>query len=157
MFASFARAYRRIAPSQLLYRLADAARHRHRSRRSTIEQTHGRRGEDLAHRFLRRQGLKIVARNFYQRAGHGELDIVAWDRGTLVFVEVKTRASAEFGDPARAVGSEKEKGLRRAAAEYLRRCGAPPEQARVDLVNILLGKPPRIEWIKDAFPISRTL
>jgi putative endonuclease len=157
MLEFIARAYRRVAPSQFWYGLADAARHRHRYRHTTIEQTNGRRGEDLAHRFLRRRGLKIVARNFHQRAGRGELDIVAWDRGTLVFVEVKTRASAEFGDPARAVGSEKERDVRRAAAEYLRRCGAPPEQARVDLVNIILGKPPRIEWIKDAFPLSRTL
>jgi putative endonuclease len=137
-----------------LYRLADAARNRYRTRRSTPEQAHGRLGEDLAHRFLRRHGLTIVARNFHQRAGRGELDIVAWDRQTLVFVEVKTRASAEFGDPGRAVGTDKERDLRRAAGEYLRRCGTPSEQARFDLVSIVLTKPPEIEWIKDAFPLS---
>jgi putative endonuclease len=141
----------------LLYRLADAARDRYRRRHSTTEQAHGRRGEDLAHRFLRRQGLTIVSRNFHQRAGRGELDIVAWDRETLVFVEVKTRASAEFGNPGRAVGADKEKDLRRAAGEYLRRSGAATENRRFDLVNIVLTDPPEIEWIKDAFPISRTL
>jgi putative endonuclease len=83
--------------------------------------------------------------------------MVAWDGRTLVFVEVKTRASAEFGSPGRAVGTDKEKDLRRAAGEYLRRCGTPMEQGRFDLVNIVLTDPPEIEWIKDAFPISRTL
>jgi putative endonuclease len=148
---------RRSSAALSLYRLADAARNRYRTGRSTPEQAHGRRGEDLAHRFLRRHGLTIVARNFHQRAGHGELDIVAWDRQTLVFVEVKTRASAEFGDPGRAVGTDKEKDLRRAAGEYLRRCGTPSEQARFDLVSIVLTKPPGIEWIKDAFPLIRTI
>ena len=140
-----------------LYRLGDALRDRHRNRHSTAEQAHGRRGEDLAHRFLRRHGLTVVARNFHQRAGSGELDIVAWDRGTLVFVEVKTRASAEFGSPGRAGGIDKEKDLRRAASEYLRRRGTARDQARFDLINIVLAEPLQIEWIKDAFPMGRTL
>jgi len=151
------RVHLRASAAISLYRVADAARNRYRARRATPEQAHGRRGEDLAHRFLRRQGLTIVARNFHQRAGRGELDIVAWDRQTLVFVEVKTRASADFGTPGRAVGTEKESDLRRAAGEYLRRCGAASDQARFDLVNIVLAEPPEIEWIKDAFPVSRTL
>jgi putative endonuclease len=149
--------YRRALAAVSLYRLADAARNRYRMRHSTPEQAHGRRGEDLAHRFLRRHGLTIVGRNFHQRAGRGELDIVAWDRQTLVFVEVKTRASAEFGDPGRAVGTDKVEDLRRAAGEYLRRSGTPSQQARFDLVNIVLTKPPAIEWIKDAFRVSRTI
>jgi hypothetical protein len=91
------RVYRRSSAALSLYRLADSARNLYRTRRSTPEQAHGRRGEDLAHRFLRRQGLTIVARNFHQRSGRGELDIVAWDRQTLVFVEVKSRASPDFG------------------------------------------------------------
>jgi putative endonuclease len=151
------RVYLRSSAALSLYRLADAARNLYRARHWTPEQAHGRRGEDLAHRFLRRQGLTIVARNFHQRSGRGELDIVAWDRQTLVFVEVKTRASAEFGGPGRAVGTDKEKDLRRAAGEFLRRRGAAGEQARFDLVNIVLTEPPEIEWIKDAFPVSRTL
>jgi putative endonuclease len=149
--------YLRLSAAISLYRLADFMRDRYRSRHSTTEQAHGRRGEDLAHRFLRRQGLTIVSRNFHQRAGRGELDIVAWDRQTLVFVEVKSRASAEFGSPGRAVGPDKERDLRRAAGEYLRRSGAARELSRFDLVNILLTEPPEIEWIKDAFPVGRTL
>ena len=140
-----------------LYRLADAARHRYRLRHATLEQANGRHGEDLAHRYLRRQGLAIVARNFHPRASRGELDLVAWDRETLVFVEVKSRASADRGSPSRAVGSDKERDLRRAAHEYLRRCGTPEEHARFDIVSILLHDPPEIEWIKNAFPLSRKI
>jgi putative endonuclease len=135
--------------------MADAARNRHRTPRATPEQAHGRRGEDLAHRFLRRQGLTIVARNYRQRSGSGELDIIAWDRETLVFVEVKARASASFGSPDRAVGLDKERDLRRAAGEYLRRTGATWDHARFDLVNVILTKPPEIEWVKDALPVRR--
>jgi len=141
----------------LLYRLADAARAKHRAHSATEEQAHGRLGEDLAHRFLRRHGLTIVARNYRPRAGSGELDIVAWDRDTLVFLEVKARATAEFGSPDRAVGLDKEKYLRRAAADYLRRTGVGSQQARFDLVNIILDRPPQIEWIKDAFSVSRKI
>lgn len=147
--------FRSVALS--LYRLADAARHLYRRRHATTEQANGRRGEDLAHRFLRRQGLAIVARNFRPRSGSSELDLVAWDRQTLVFVEVKARASADFGSPARAVGSDKERDLRRAAGEYLRRCGASQPQSRFDVISIVLAHPPEIEWIKDAFPVSRKI
>jgi putative endonuclease len=141
----------------LFYQLADAARRRRRAGSSTTAQAHGRRGEDLAHRFLRRQGLTIVARNYRSRSGSGELDIVAWERDTLVFVEVKARASADYGSPGRAVGLQKEKDLRRAAGDYLRRSGTAWEQARFDLLNIILTEPPEIEWIKDAFRPSRKI
>jgi len=141
----------------LLYRIADAARGRHRARTATTEQAHGRRGEDLAHRYLRRRGLTVVARNYRSRSGSGELDIVAWERDTLVFVEVKSRASADFGSPDRAVGLQKERDLRRAAGDYLRRSGTPWEQARFDLLNVILNEPPEIEWIKDAFGTSRKI
>lgn len=141
----------------LLYRFADAARRRRRAHLSTAEQAHGRRGEDLAHRFLRRQGLTIVARNYRPRSGNGELDIVAWERETLVFVEVKARSSVDFGSPDRAVGLDKEKDLRRAAADYLRRAGAAWEQARFDIVNVILTDPPKIEWLRDAFRVSRKI
>ncbi|HTQ54662.1 MAG TPA: YraN family protein [Bryobacteraceae bacterium] len=140
-----------------LYRLADAARQRYRMRHASTEQAHGRRGEDLAHRFLRRHGLAIVARNFRPRGSRGEIDLVGWDGGTIVFVEVKTRASADRGSPGLAVGREKERDLRRAANEYLRRCGAPREYARFDIVSVLLADPPGIEWVRNAFPLSRTL
>jgi putative endonuclease len=140
-----------------LYRFADAARHRRRLRLSTREQANGRRGEDLAHRYLRRHGLTIVARNYRPLSGSGELDIVGWHGSTLVFVEVKTRTGTEFGEPERAIGPDKENDLRRAAGDYLRRAGLAWKQARFDVVSIVLSDLPTIDWVRDAFPVARTL
>lgn len=129
----------------LLYRAADALRRRSRAADS------GRRGEDLAHRYLRRQGCTIVARNYRTRSGSGEVDLVAWHGGVLVFVEVKTRLSADFGEPERAVDQEKREHLKRAAHDYARRAGVDFARTRFDIVSVLLTKPPRIEWRQDAF------
>ena len=79
----------------------------------------GERGEAAAERCLRRQGLKIVSRR--NRAVLGELDLVAVDGRTIVFVEVKTRESHEAGHPAEAVDAAKQKRLTRLALAYLRR------------------------------------
>jgi putative endonuclease len=138
----------------LLYRLADAARHRARRQRDSPELAQGRRGEDLAHRFLRRQGYVVVARNYRPRAGAGEIDLVAWERGTLVFVEVKTRAGAAFGAPERAVDADKERDLTRVAADYARRAGVPWDRVRFDVVSILLEGRPQISLQRDAFRVA---
>jgi putative endonuclease len=129
----------------LLYRAADALRRR------TYPADHGRIGEDMAHRYLRRHGCRVVARNYRTPAGKGEIDLVVWHRGVLVFVEVKARASAEFGDPERAVDHDKREQLRRAARDYARRAGIEWEKARFDIVSIVLAPPARIEWLQDAF------
>jgi putative endonuclease len=131
----------------LLYRAADALR---RVRRHDAA-GQGRSGEDLAHRYLRRHGCTIVARNHRPRAGGVELDIVAWDGGTLVFVEVKARASEEFGAPDRAVDLEKQGYLIRAARDYAHRAGVEWDRVRFDVVSIVMAQPPRIDWIRDAF------
>ena len=141
----------------LLYKMADRARHHARRRRIDPDFAVGRRGEDLAHRFLRRQGLTIVARNYRPRAGAGEIDLVAWEKDQLVFVEVKTRASSEFGMPETAVGNEKQVYLVRAARDYLRRANVEWGAARFDIVSILLTDPPAIRLIRDAFRPKRTL
>ena len=133
----------------LLYRAADALRRR------TYRDDHGRIGEDMAHRYLRRRGCSIVARNYRPPAGGVELDIVAWHGETLVFVEVKTRAAADFGAPEGAVDAEKREHVQRAARDYARRAGVEWEKTRFDIVGIVLGKPPRIDWIRDAWRDSR--
>jgi putative endonuclease len=79
----------------LLYRAADALRRRY------LQHDHGRIGEDLAHRYLRRRGYTVIARNYRTRSGSGEIDIVAWNGPTLVFIEVKTRQTDEYGSPDR--------------------------------------------------------
>lgn len=129
----------------LIYQAADAIRRR------SLRGDAGRLGEDMAHRYLRKHGCTVVARNFRTRNGAREIDIVAWEGDTLVFVEVKTRSSTDFGEPDRAVDAEKRDHLRRAATEYSRRAGIPPEKARFDVVSIVLGQPVRVDWIRDAF------
>lgn len=140
-----------------LLRLADAARHRARSRRWAARQAVGRRGEDLAHRYLEKQGLCVVARNWRAPGGPGEIDLVARDGETLVFVEVKARGTDEFGAPDRNVGPDKRSALHRAAWSYARRAGVPWELVRFDVVGILLTDPPQIEHLRSAFPARRTI
>ncbi|HLK65768.1 MAG TPA: YraN family protein [Bryobacteraceae bacterium] len=113
---------------------------------------HGRMGEDLAHRYLRDHGCTVVARNYRTRSGSGEIDLVAWHGETLVFIEVKTRSTTEFGTPESAVDAEKQKHLYRAATDYARRANIDWSRTRFDIVSIVLGKRVRIEWIREAFP-----
>ena len=110
-----------------------------------------RRGEDLAYDHLRRLGYTVVARNYRPRHGRQELDLVAWDAERLAIIEVKTRASEEFGRPERAVGQEKRRHLIRAAKEYARRANIDFGRVRFDVVSVLLGGEPRIELYKGAF------
>jgi putative endonuclease len=128
-----------------LYRAGDALRRRAYGRDS------GRIGEDLAHRFLRRRGCTVVARNYRTRSGSGEIDLVVWDGEVMAFVEVKTRASAEFGAPESAVDAEKRQRLQRAARDYARRANVPWEKTRFDIVSIVLRRRPEVEWIRNAF------
>ena len=136
---------------RFLCRLADKARDHARRRSWDTDLATGRRGEDLAHRFLQSRGFVIVARNWRPRAGGIELDLVAWERGVLVFCEVKSRASEEFGSPDRAVDHDKRKHLVRAAREYARRAGVDWNVVRFDLVNVVMEKPVRLKLLRDAF------
>ncbi len=140
-----------------LYRLADAARQRRERGIATEERARGRRGEDLAHRFLQEHGFTVIARNYRPRSGPGEIDLVACEGDALVFVEVKARSSTDFGSPDRAVDREKQRALERAAREYARRRGADWSSVRFDIVNVYLDHPPRLELIRDAFRAARTL
>jgi len=111
----------------------------------------GLRGEDLAHRYLRRNGFMVVARNWRPPQGGGEIDIVAWERDILVFVEVKSRASGEWSAPERDIDLEKINALRRAARDYVRRAGADETKIRFDVISIVGRKP---EHLRDAFPLD---
>ncbi len=96
----------------------------------------GKRGEDLACAELRRRGYEILARRY--RTRKGEIDIVARDGRTIVFVEVKARATACFGSPAEAVTPWKQARIGRMAAEYLSRHGGFERACRFDVVSILV-------------------
>jgi putative endonuclease len=132
----------------LLYRAADAVRRR------KLGNDHGRIGEDLAHRYLRKHGCTVVARRYRPPAGGGEIDVVAWQGDNLIFVEVKTRATGTFGAPDRAVDAEKRESLVRAGRDYARRAGVDWKKVRFDIVSIVLSRPTQIEWSRDAFRLG---
>jgi putative endonuclease len=119
--------------------------------RMTLDRiTLGKLGEDLAVLELERLGYAILARRY--RTRHGEIDIVADDRGTLVFVEVKTRADAVFGTAAEAVTPHKQRRLVRMAEQYLTLERIANRPCRFDVVAIMLDRPaPAIEVFRQAF------
>lgn len=106
----------------------------------------GERGETLAAEMLRREGLVVLARNY--RCRFGEIDIIARDGTTIVFVEVRSRADDAFGGAAASIGSVKRARLLKAARHYLATLPSTP-QCRFDAV-LLNGDTPRIEWLRNA-------
>ncbi|MEP6685790.1 MAG: YraN family protein [Verrucomicrobiota bacterium] len=141
-----------------LVRSIAALSNRWRNRFSRSDSEHlrlGARGENLAARFLRRNGYKILYRNFRGRSG-GEIDLVCRDGDTLVFVEVKTRTSENFGRPFDAVGREKQKRISRGGLAWLRLLDNPEILFRFDVVEVVIaaeGKP-RLELLRNAFALS---
>lgn len=111
----------------------------------------GRIGEDLACGHLRGRGYEIVARGF--KVMRGEIDIVARDGGTLVFVEVKTRADEDYGRPEESVTPAKQRQLRRLAQGYLMLQAAGEVPCRFDVVAIIYRGPDdvRLTHFTDAF------
>jgi putative endonuclease len=103
--------------------------------------------EALAAAFLEARGLTIVARNY--RCRFGEIDLIARNAATMVFIEVRARRSGSFGGAAESITATKRKRVLVAARHYLMShrldCAC-----RFDVV-LLMGEPPRIEWIRDAF------
>jgi putative endonuclease len=109
-------------------------------------------GEELAVRALKKKRYKIVERNFSTPAG--EIDIVARDGKCLVFVEVRTRGSIEFGLPQETVGARKQKKLCTAARWYLQKKKVDVGDCRFDVVGIVMmdeESAPQVEVVKDAF------
>ena len=138
----------------MIFQFSDWLRHLVRRRKWTPSLALGRRGEDLAHRFLRAKGFIVVARNYRLSSGDAEADLIAWDGATLVFVEVKSRESADFGPPERAIGEEKRAHLLRIAREYTRKTDTPWERIRFDVVTVVFSKPPKIDLFRNALPTS---
>src|SRR6059036_3822520 len=116
----------------------------------------GTRGEKLASRFLRQNGYKVLYRNFRGHRG-GEIDIVCRDDDTLVFVEVKTRTGEDFGRPVAAVDRQKQKRVSRGGLAWLRMLDNPDILFRFDVVEVIVADDakPRLELIKNAFPLSK--
>lgn len=106
--------------------------------------------ESRAAEFLRARGLRLLARNY--RCRMGEIDLIADEGGTLVFVEVRLRRNGNFGGAAESITVRKQERLIRAAQHYLQRLpGSPP--CRFDAV---ISDGVNLEWIKDAFGAEST-
>jgi putative endonuclease len=115
----------------------------------------GRRGEELAAQYLRRNGYELIQRNYVCKMG--EMDIIAKEKDTLVFIEVKTRTSTTFGPPQLAVNPKKQLQMSKVALYFLKEKKLENAKARFDVVAILLGpKGEEIELIKDAFDLKYT-
>ena len=112
----------------------------------------GRIGEDLAVKFLRREGMKVLRRNFRGPKG-GEVDVVCRDGDVLAFVEVKTRTSLDFGRPAVAVNKSKQRLITRGAMAWMRMLEYPDINFRFDIVEVIAsdGEVPEMNLIRDAF------
>jgi len=112
--------------------------------------TLGDAGEDLAAAALKRQGYKILERNYV--APLGEIDLIARQGKTYVFIEVKTRKNDRFGAPQEAVTPGKQHKLRRLADYYLKQKRLGEVAVRFDVVGIVMAEAgPRVEIIQDAF------
>jgi putative endonuclease len=111
----------------------------------------GKKGEKLALQFLGNNGYDIVETNY--RCPEGEIDIVARQRDTLVFIEVRTKTSRLFGTPEESITAVKAARLRTLAARYGQDHDGLPDAWRIDVVAIELnrsGRPSRIEIIENA-------
>lgn len=96
---------------------------------------------------MRRAGLRVLARNW--RCRHGEIDLVAEERGTLVFAEVRLRRDERFGGAAESITAAKRARLVAAAQLYL--AGRPQADCRFDVLLLDALEPGRVQWIRNAF------
>lgn len=112
----------------------------------------GTQGEQLAVRFLKKRGYKILQRNYRYRGG--EIDIVCYDHGTIVFVEVKTRYSAGYGPPELSVTDIKKRQIAKVALHYVAAKKIENRDLRFDVVSIFFSsdnKHPTITLFQNAF------
>ncbi|HTL69746.1 MAG TPA: YraN family protein [Candidatus Eisenbacteria bacterium] len=116
-----------------------------------LAQTLGAVGEELAFHYLISKGYKVLLRNYV--CALGEVDLIAKEGGSLVFIEVKTRSTVALGTPAEAVTFRKRHQIVKTASYYLNRFGIRDRACRFDVVSVLLppGGEPSIEVIQDAF------
>ncbi len=113
----------------------------------------GQRGEQVAAQYLRRIGYKVLHHNYRAPRG-GEVDLVCREGDTLVFVEVKTRSSGEFGAPAEAVTRSKQRLIARGGLAWLRLLGNPDIHFRFDIVEVrIAGKKAEATVIRNAFEL----
>jgi len=116
-------------------------------------QKFGEKGEEIAVRHLKKEGYEIIETNY--RTKLGEIDIIAKDKDTIVFAEVKTRQSVQFGNPKQAVTIQKQKKISKVALCYLKATGQSSARARFDVVGVISNRDKaQVEIIKNAFELA---
>ena len=118
-------------------------------------QQFGKDSEGVAAAYLKKQGYRILETNFKNQLG--EIDIIAKERGSLAFIEVKARKSNRFGNPKYAVTRKKQTKISMVALSYLKETGQMDKRARFDVVVITRkGGVEEIELVKNAFELNFT-
>jgi putative endonuclease len=112
----------------------------------------GKKGEEAARVFLERRGVRILAANYACAAG--EIDLSGREGEAILFIEVKARTSRRFGPPQLAVHRRKQRQIVRTAQWFLTERRTPEVACRFDVlaVDFVGDEPPRIQWVRDAFP-----
>jgi putative endonuclease len=117
------------------------------------QQKFGEKSENLAAWYLKENGYKIIEQNYRNRMG--EIDIIAQDKKTIVFVEVKSRRSIRYGSPKWAVTPQKQRKISMVALYYLKATKQIDVKARFDVVAITSNRDePQIEVVKNAFDLA---
>ena len=118
------------------------------------QQIFGKKSETEAVKHLKKLGYKIIEKNYKTKIG--EIDIIARDKDTLVFIEVKARNSAKFGNANQAVTSKKQKKISMVALQYLKSIKKSNAKARFDVVAVIKDKNKyySVEIIKNAFELA---
>lgn len=118
-----------------------------------IRQKFGKFGENLAARHLKKQGYKIICKNY--RTKLGEIDIIAKEDDTIVFIEVKSRRTSTFGHPKHSITLKKQQQISKTALYYLKSTKQSNVRARFDVVTVnSVNKKPDVEIIKNAFELA---
>ncbi len=114
----------------------------------------GKKGESLAHSFLKRQGYRIIEKNFKTRLG--ELDIIADDNGCISFIEVRSRSDAKFGLAGESIDRRKQNRISKTALAYIKARQLEDKECRFDIVCIdgIDSAFPKISLIKNAFELA---
>jgi putative endonuclease len=114
----------------------------------------GKKGEDIAECYLQKKGFKTLFRNF--KTALGEIDLISLYQGTVVFVEVKTNSSTEFGTPEARVNYRKQRQIIKVAQEFLKMQGKTDTDCRFDVISVLLNADhaPSIEHFENAFELQ---
>lgn len=111
----------------------------------------GKIGEELAVKYIKNKGLKVLDTNWHY-SRFGEIDIIALDKNTLSFIEVKTRTSLTFGHPIEAINHKKIHQIRSIAQAYIsEKTNLKVKGYRFDAVSVILSKDPEITYYKDVY------